>query len=126
MDFEDDLPAEFVTPDVKDGGRPIANVFTAILGFSPWPNDRVRAAFVDLNLIRQLIVHYGGRVLGDAYYAQLTTKGLLGVRQDKNAPPIRFIEHIEALKHIQVVVQCAIEQNRHLRDEMLQRPEWVQ
>jgi hypothetical protein len=101
---------------IKKRGQAIESIFQRLFGVSAWRTDDSRARFVDLNLLRQIIVHHGGANLGDAYWDQLTDKTLLDeMRYGDPLPVIRRIRYSQALVFIHTIAVELADQVAHLR-----------
>lgn len=109
----------------KKRGAAAERVFFYLFGFSLWPSDQVRDQIVDLNVLRQLVVHHGGTVLGDSYWDQLTDKSLVETTQYDSLPPILRIDYHRCLTGFLKDAFLALAgQAFFVRGEMLKRPEW--
>jgi hypothetical protein len=106
-------------------GKSIEAIFSQLLGFPAWPSETVRNRLVDLNLIRQLIVHSGGATVGDEYFNQLTDQSLLTTKQYPGLPAIRRLDHARILSFMLQMAATLKEHVDYLRREMLKRPEWT-
>jgi hypothetical protein len=81
---------------------------------------------MDLNVIRQLVVHHGGTTLGDGYWEQLSDKSLVKTTRYGDLPPIRRIDYHRCVTGFMKDAFLALaQQARHVRDEMLKRPDWI-
>jgi hypothetical protein len=109
----------------KDRARRLEGLFSEIFGFSPWPSESVKDHLLDLNLLRQLIVHNGGGTTGDAYFDQFVNKALLSTRRYGNLPPVRTIDHPACLAFLRTAFDAFGAHVNHCRQELLKRPEWV-
>jgi hypothetical protein len=111
--------------DFRDRGRRIEATFVELLRFGPWPSDDVRDRIVDLNLLRQLVVHHTSGIVGDDYWIQFADKTLLATTQYGDLPAVRRIAHDRVLVFMKDAIVALKGQADHLRAEMLRRPEWV-
>jgi hypothetical protein len=111
--------------DFRERGRRIEVTFIELLGFRPWPGDDVRDKIVDLNLLRQLVVHHTSGTVGDDYWIQFVDKTLLATTQYGDLPAVRRVAHDRVLVFIKEAIVALKGQADHLRAEMLRRPEWV-
>lgn len=110
----------------RKGAAPVERLITALFGFSVWPNDDVRNHIIDLNVLRQLIVHHSGSNVGDSYWDQVSDKSILKTKQYGDRPPIRSINYEYCVMEFMLrAFEALDQQSKYVRGELLKRPEWV-
>ncbi len=109
----------------KHRGAVFEKLFAHLFGFRPWPNEDVLNKLIDCDLVRQMIVHYGGGTVGNGYWKQLTNKRLLRIRHYGNLPPVGDLDHEQCLYFLKDAFVALIDQARHIKSEMLTRQDWT-
>lgn len=109
---------------LKRRGAALEKLFVPLFGFRPWPSDDVLNRLIDLNIVRQLIVHHGGGTVGDDFWDQLTNKSLVSTRPYGDLL-VRSVDHERCLFFLKDAFMAFHEQAFHIKNEMLKRPEWT-
>jgi len=110
----------------KNRGRAITRLFEHLFGFPLWPDEDTQNRVLDLNVLRQLVVHHGGASLGDDYWNQLSDKKVVSTKKYGDLPVIRRIDyHYCTTVFMKDAFLALARQAYHVRDELLKRPEWV-
>jgi hypothetical protein len=108
---------------LKKRGDALTRTFNAIFGFPPWPNADVLSTVLDLNLLRQLIVHHDNASVGDDYWAQLSDKELLDTEM-WGRYAVRRVNVPACLAFLPKAAGALSAQVKHLRNEVAARDIW--
>ena len=110
----------------KEGAR-TDQLFSHLFGFSLWPNAEVKASILDLNVLRQLIVHHGGASLGEEYWSQLHDKTLVRrTAYGPPVPPIHRVDYERCYLFTLIALRALVKQAQYIQEEMLKQPRWTE
>ena len=104
--------------DLREKGSRLDRLFRSLWGFGVWPSDDVRYTVIDMNLLRQLIVHHGGGIVGDAYLSQFSDLTLLDVRRYGDLPPVAHIQYGASAAKLKPFISALIAQAQHIEDNL--------
>jgi len=114
----------------ENGAKRLDGIVREIFGFSVWPSDESRDIFLDLILVRNMIVHASGRdfrflAQQAAYAPQFRRADVLNKREYGAEMAVYSLDYYKALLFFQQAVLVAVEQLKYLESKIVTDTSWT-